>query len=224
MRIITGKFNRRKLLTNPGNTTRPITDRVKVILFDRLENLCRGARVADIFAGTGSMGLEALSRGSLTAVFIERDHRAYSLLVQNVNTIGAAPQSVCWRTDALRSSYRPKGVDGFLPYDLIFFDPPYSMVDEIRPGRPVYKALERLAGDQVAAAGARLVYRCAHGASFQFPPAWQCAQQFQVNSMDLYVFQKGSEPDATAPIDAPAPAPPELAPPDKPERSGPVSE
>ena len=67
MRIISGKYRRRKLLVNPGQTTRPVTDRVKVTLFDRLRDRLEGACVADVFAGTGSFGLEALSHGARLA-------------------------------------------------------------------------------------------------------------------------------------------------------------
>ncbi|MGD9854019.1 MAG: RsmD family RNA methyltransferase, partial [Planctomycetaceae bacterium] len=68
MRIIAGKYRRRKLLTKPGLTTRPITDRAKEPLFERLESHLEGARVADVFAGTGTLGLESLSRGARSVV------------------------------------------------------------------------------------------------------------------------------------------------------------
>ena len=102
MRIVAGRFRRRQLLVNPGQTTRPITDRAKVILFDRIEAKCVGARVADIFAGTGSLGFEALSRGAKTAVFAEADHRAHSLLKQNAAQLGIEQDVVCWRVDVTR--------------------------------------------------------------------------------------------------------------------------
>ena len=202
MRIIAGKFRRRKLLTNPGLVTRPITDRVKVILFDRLqqEQELEGVRVADIFAGTGSMGLEALSRGAASVVFIEQDHRAHSLLVENVKMLKAESQTLCWRNDALRASYHPKGRPDLIPFGLVFFDPPYRMATEIHPGTPIYKALVRLAANHVTAAGACLVLRCAHEAEFEFPEQWQLEQKLVVNSMDLYFYRKL----ATADVDEPA--------------------
>jgi len=201
MRIIAGKYRRRKLQTNPGLTTRPITDRVKVILFDRLPGVFEDARVADIFAGTGTMGLEALSRGAASVVFMERDHQAHSLLMENVRYLKAESQALCWRTDAVRSSFLPKGVPDFLPYEVIFFDPPYRMAEEIRPGVPIYEALERLAREQVSSPGAQLIFRCGHGTQMQFPPTWELENQFRVTSMDLYVFRRGtpvSQPEAEA--------------------------
>ena len=86
MRIVAGKYRRRKLAAKQGTTTRPITDRVKVALFARLQNRLEGARVADIFSGTGTLGLEALSRGAASVVFIENDHRAWELLRENVQS------------------------------------------------------------------------------------------------------------------------------------------
>ena len=75
MRIVAGKFRRRKLFANPGLKTRPITDRVKESLFERLSGELEGKRIADVFAGTGTLGLEALSRGAKSVVFIESDRR-----------------------------------------------------------------------------------------------------------------------------------------------------
>jgi 16S rRNA (guanine966-N2)-methyltransferase len=190
MRIVAGKFRRRQLLSNPGMTTRPITDRAKVILFDRLEQSLAGARVADVFAGTGSMGLEALSRGAASVVFLENDHRAHELLVKNVAALHAEADVLSWRVDILRTSFLPKGVPQFLPYDIVLFDPPYRMTEAIQPGDPLYRALERLAGERVTAPDALLVLRCANEAKFEFPPVWQIEQKITVNTMDLYFFRK----------------------------------
>lgn len=124
MRIIAGRYRGRRLKSNPGSTTRPILDRAKQMLFDRLESdLSQAPRVLDVFAGTGSMGLEALSRGASSCVFIEQDHKAFELLKDNVKHVGADPISLCWRTDALKSSYKPIGVPGLFPYSVIFYDP-----------------------------------------------------------------------------------------------------
>ena len=203
MRIVSGKYRRRLLLTNAGDTTRPITDRAKVILFDRLQPLLdQGPRVADIFAGTGTMGLEALSRGAKSVVFFEQDRAAHDLLVQNVQTLGAKPESVCWRTDVFRTSFHPKGCPDFLPYNLIFFDPPYKLAQKIRPGSLLYAALERLANPTLCAAGALLIFRCDSEAQFEFPPAWQPDQQHRVSRMTLYFhrFQPGSAVITSKPV------------------------
>ncbi len=111
MQIIAGKYRHRKLQTSPGETTRPITARVKVALFDRLQPLLEDARVADVFAGTGTIGLEALSRGARSVVFIESDLVAVELLRSNIATLKAEEETLCWATDASKCSFRPKGAE-----------------------------------------------------------------------------------------------------------------
>ena len=90
MRIIAGEFRGRKLLPPQGQQTRPITDRVKQSLFDILAPSIEGAVVFDCFAGTGSLGLEALSRGASRAVFFERDRSAVRLLQENIRALGVS--------------------------------------------------------------------------------------------------------------------------------------
>ena len=207
MRIVSGKYRRRLLQTSPGDTTRPITDRAKVALFDRIQWLLdTGPRVADIFAGTGTMGLEALSRGAQSVVFFEQDLTAYELLKQNVDMLGAKPESVCWRTDVFRTSFRPKGCPDFLPYDLVFFDPPYKLASKIKPGSLLYASLERLASPALCAPEALLILRCDEHAVFQLPPAWKPEETHRINRMFLHFFRylptaAGIEPDAGAGIE-----------------------
>ena len=100
MRIIAGEFRHRTLLANPGNTTRPILDRVKESLFARIENRLVGARVADVFSGTGTLGFEAISRGAASVVFVESDRKAQELLRKNVAALKLEDRTLCWATDA----------------------------------------------------------------------------------------------------------------------------
>lgn len=189
MRIIAGRFRRRKLWTNPGLVTRPLTDRVKEILFERLGGELPPWRVADVFAGTGTLGLEALSRGARTAVFVEQDRKAFELLRRNVETLGVEADTLCWNTDALRSSFRPHGVDDLLPYDLIFFDPPYALVADLRPGRPLFRSLERLARPGIAAPGALLVLRVPERAEFVCPDVWEPSRHWELSTMEVVVHR-----------------------------------
>src|SRR6476646_5480100 len=93
MRIISGEFRGRKLLPPEGDVTRPITDRVKQSLFDILTPLIPDAVVYDCFAGTGSMGLECLSRGSAAVTFFEADRSAIARLKQNIAAVDAQVRS-----------------------------------------------------------------------------------------------------------------------------------
>jgi 16S rRNA (guanine966-N2)-methyltransferase len=188
-------------------TTRPITDRAKVILFDRIEGLLQDMHVADIFAGTGTMGLEALSRGAATVVFIEQDHKAHELLMQNCAMLEVEDVTLCWRTDAFRSSYRPKGRPELLPFDVIFFDPPYELASQIKSGKLLYSALERLARAGVTADDALLIFRSPHHTEFEMPAVWTPDQTLVINKMDIHFFRKSGNAEET---DGPATeAPPE---------------
>ncbi len=190
MRIIAGEFRRRKLLVSPGLTTRPITDRVKETLFELIGEELVDRNVADVFAGTGSLGLEALSRGAKSVVFIESDRRAFELLQQNVATLGVGERVLCWRTDAIRSSFHPKGVDPFLPFDVVFFDPPYRMALALQSGTPLYEALGRLAREAVTARDALLYFRAPEDAQLNLPESWTPEKVIAISSMAIHVFRK----------------------------------
>ncbi len=190
MRIVSGKYRHRKLQANPGQTTRPITDRVKVSLFDRLGPELHDMRVADLFAGTGSLGFEALSRGARSVVFMEHDRVAFDLLQHNVAALKAQEDTFCWQTDVSRSSFRPKNAERFLPFDVIFFDPPYSQTERLGPGQFLYRALTRLARDDVSSAGALLVLRCGRATRFEIPPVWGVERQLDYSSMEVHLFRK----------------------------------
>lgn len=207
MRIISGRFRHRKLNANPGMTTRPITDRAKVMLFDNVQRYLEDQRVADLFSGTGSLGLEALSRGARSVVFMEQDRRAFELLKNNVAALGVEDETFCWRADALRSSFKPKGLAGFYPYDFVFFDPPYSMLAELQtdsaeaaPGRPeprglsIAKSLERLSRDDVTSERAFLVLRGPRETDLVLPEPWQPERTWRSAGMHMHLFRKGTPP------------------------------
>lgn len=133
MRIIAGEFGGRVLLPPEGEVTRPITDRVKQSLFDIITPLIDGATVYDCFAGTGSMGLECLSRSAALAYFFESDRSALARLNQNVMALRVAERSRIIPGDLFkwfeRSTVRPDPV-GPRGADLVFLDPPYRFLRE----------------------------------------------------------------------------------------------
>ncbi len=190
MRIVAGRYRRRKLKTNPGLTTRPITDRAKETLFEHLGGQLEQPRVADVFAGTGTLGLESLSRGARSVVFVEQDARAIDLLKDNIAMLGVGDECLCWRTDALRSSFRPRGVPDFLPFDLIFFDPPFRMVASLHPRLPIFRSLERLSRLDVSAEDAILCLRTPPDAEFEVPEVWEPIRTIHQSGMDLFLYEK----------------------------------
>ena len=132
MRIIAGQFKGRRLVAPDGRDVRPTSDRLRETLFNVLAQDVPGARILDGFAGTGALGLEALSRGAASVVFIERDARALKALTANVEACGARDACVIIRDNFLTADLgvQPsKGIDP--PFDLVLLDPPYSIdVDE----------------------------------------------------------------------------------------------
>jgi 16S rRNA (guanine966-N2)-methyltransferase len=203
VRIIAGEFRHRKLLASPGLTTRPITDRVKEILFERIQHELIDRKVADVFAGTGSLGLEALSRGASSVVFIESDRRAFELLRQNVVALGVEQRALCWRTDAINSSYRPKGVDALLPFDIVFFDPPYRLAAELGPDTKMYQALSRLARDSVTSPEALLYFRAPAETELRLPSCWAPEDSLAISSMEIHVFRKTGVGEPAGPPSGP---------------------
>ncbi|HEV8607264.1 MAG TPA: 16S rRNA (guanine(966)-N(2))-methyltransferase RsmD [Tepidisphaeraceae bacterium] len=127
MRIISGEFRGRKLLPPESDTTRPITDRVKQSLFDILTPHIEGARIYDLFAGTGSMGLESLSRGANFASFFESDRSALHRLQQNISSLKLEPRTQIIPGDLFKwfSTAKPNE-----PANLIFLDPPYRFLKD----------------------------------------------------------------------------------------------
>lgn len=129
MRIIAGQFRGRRLLPPESDTTRPITDRVKQSLFDIIAPDIPGSIVYDCFAGTGSMGLESLSREAKSAVFFEADRSAITRLKQNIATLQVETRSRIIPGDLFKWFATARPVDDEKP-TIIFLDPPYRFVLE----------------------------------------------------------------------------------------------
>jgi 16S rRNA (guanine966-N2)-methyltransferase len=118
MRVVAGEFRGRRLAAPRGARTRPTADRVREALFSMLGDVA-GARVLDLYAGSGALGIEALSRGAESVVFVERDARAARMIERNLASLGL-DQPVL-RQDAVRFLARAEGT-----FDLVFCDPPYD--------------------------------------------------------------------------------------------------
>lgn len=148
MRIIAGEFRGRKLLPPEGDQTRPVTDRVKQSVFDMLMPYLDGATVYDCFAGTGSFGLESLSRGARHATFFESHRGTIKRLKANIDTIKVADRSTLITADCFAhlGSARPA-----TKADLIFLDPPYRYLNELP--EQLQKAAEAIAKHHLAREG-----------------------------------------------------------------------
>ncbi len=121
MRIVSGSARGRKLSAPVGMEIRPTTDKVKEALFSIIQFELNGKRVLDLFAGTGQLGLEALSRGAASATFTDSSRQAVELVRANVRATGFGDRSTVLRTDAF--SFLSHTADAF---DIVFLDPPYE--------------------------------------------------------------------------------------------------
>lgn len=128
IRITAGTFKNKPLAVPTGDSVRPTSDRARQALFNRLEHSfqnigfkLRGARVIDLFAGTGALGLDALSRGAAHVTFVEQNHNSVAVLKRNVATLGVDDKINILTTDA---SALPAAAQ---PVDLALLDPPYGL-------------------------------------------------------------------------------------------------
>lgn len=122
IRIIAGEFKGRRLKTPAGDSVRPTADRVREAWFSILQRSLRGARVVDLFAGSGALGLEALSRGAVTADFVEIHRMALAALKANITALHVDERAAVHRVDALAFAERLHPGH----YDVAFADPPYA--------------------------------------------------------------------------------------------------
>lgn len=128
MRVIAGQYRGRRLRSPKGSATRPTSDRVRESLFALLGDVA-GARAIDLFAGTGALGIEALSRGAARVVFVERDREALAVARANLQALGVgADRGALRREDALRALHTAR--DRKETYDLVLIDPPYGQARE----------------------------------------------------------------------------------------------
>jgi 16S rRNA (guanine966-N2)-methyltransferase len=148
VRVVAGRFGGRRLTAPPGQSTRPTSDRVREALFSALGPL-GGERVLDLYAGSGALGIEALSRGAAHATLVDNDARAIAVIGRNLDALGLGPEEATLRRrDALRALRDAS--EASATYDLVFIDPPYRLAAGLGPD--LAAALE-----PVLAPGARVV-------------------------------------------------------------------
>jgi 16S rRNA (guanine(966)-N(2))-methyltransferase RsmD len=123
MRVIGGEFRSRVIKSVPGLDVRPTPDRLREALFNVLAPRIAGAVFADLYAGTGAVGIEALSRGATRAIFIEQNRAAVGVLRQNLKSLGLEARA------EVRQA-RATAVLGKVDADIVFLDPPYALEDE----------------------------------------------------------------------------------------------
>jgi 16S rRNA (guanine966-N2)-methyltransferase len=129
MRIVSGKYRGKAIVAPPGDATRPTSDRARQAVFNILEHAAwapelNGARVIDVFAGSGALGLEALSRGASFCLFVETDDAARGAIRENIDAMTLFGVTRVHRRDATDLGPRPASAGA--PFDIAFLDPPYA--------------------------------------------------------------------------------------------------
>ena len=148
MRVLAGEFKGRRLVTTRGSATRPTSDRVRIACLDTLMPYLEAGPFLDLFAGAGGVGIEALSRGAPSAVFVERDRQAVGALEDNIGRLGLADRARVLRQDVARAleALARNGAR----FAVVFLDPPYASPDAA-------PALERIAHGDCLLPGAVVV-------------------------------------------------------------------
>ena len=121
MRVVSGKYGGRPLKTLDGKTTRPTTDKVKGAIFNMIGPYFDGGRVLDLYAGSGSLGIEAVSRGMESAVLVEKDRRAQAVVAENIAMTKEVARFELLKMESSRALEQLTG-----PFDLVLLDPPYA--------------------------------------------------------------------------------------------------
>ncbi len=181
LRIIAGQWRGRRLSVPELPGLRPTSDRVRETVFNWLMPVLEGAHCLDLFAGTGALGLEALSRGARRVVFVERQAQAAARLREHFTTLGITPAgaAVVEQTEALAYLARPPE-----PFDIVFLDPPFRQgllrpccerlaQGWLRPGARVYLESEREVGEPVLPAGFELLRSKSAGEVGYHLAVWQ---------------------------------------------------
>ena len=149
MRIIAGKFRSRTLRSLKGQALRPTSDRLRETLFNILGTAVHGTAFIDLYAGTGAVGIEALSRGARSAHFVEQHAAAAALIRRNLDSLGIGKEADIQCADVLRSLERLES--RHVHAEFIFLDPPYAATEEYE------KVLEYLGESPLVAPGGRVI-------------------------------------------------------------------
>lgn len=189
-RVIAGVARGRRLAVPPGDGTRPTSDRAREGLFSSWQSILGtldGVRVADLYAGTGAVGLEALSRGAAHALLVEADARAARTVRDNVRTLGLAGAEV--RTG--KAEQIVTGPAPAVPYDLVFLDPPYGVTDEdLREILLTLRTQGWLTGDAVVT-----VERSTRGGVFGWPEGFESLRSRRYGEGTLWYGHIASGPE-----------------------------
>jgi 16S rRNA (guanine966-N2)-methyltransferase len=186
MRVIAGSAKGRRLAGAPAGV-RPVADRVREGLFSSLGEGVTGARVLDLFAGTGALGIEALSRGASHALFVDQDARAVATIRENLGRTELERRASVVRADVRRAIGR---IPADARYDLVFLDPPYDL-----QGGPLDGLLALLGGGSLLEEGARVALtRESRSSTVVIPLHWTVARRLAYGDSVVTLFRARTPP------------------------------
>ncbi|HEX8837906.1 MAG TPA: 16S rRNA (guanine(966)-N(2))-methyltransferase RsmD [Candidatus Acidoferrum sp.] len=174
MRVIAGTYRSRILKSLKGLALRPTSDRLRETLFNVLGPNVAGSRFVDLFAGTGAIGIEALSRGASEVVFVENHAPSVALIRRNLESLGIRKGAMVLATDAIRGLEKlaSKVESKTSPYDYVFLDPPYAAAKEYA------RVLESLGSGNLLAPGGGVIAE--HRRSFELPEEAGALQRYRI--------------------------------------------
>ncbi|WP_407268095.1 16S rRNA (guanine(966)-N(2))-methyltransferase RsmD [Radiobacillus sp. PE A8.2] len=183
MRVISGVHKGRPIKPVPNQLTRPTTDKVKEALFQMIGPYFNGGSCLDLFAGSGSLGIEALSRGMEQAIFVDKQPKAVKIIHENLQLLHLENQSEVFCTDGFRA-IKAAAKRG-LTFDLIFLDPPYHKIS-------YEKLLDQLAENQLLSEKGIIV--CEHDANMSLPSSYISYEKMKsatyANSTTITLFAR----------------------------------
>ncbi|MFT8410030.1 MAG: 16S rRNA (guanine(966)-N(2))-methyltransferase RsmD [Schleiferilactobacillus perolens] len=183
MRIISGEFGGRHLLAVPGNKTRPTTDKIKENLFNIIGPYFSGGRVLDLFAGTGGLGIEAVSRGMDQAVLVDRQGAAIKVITRNVAVTKTPSRFTIMHSTA--AAYLKRAA-GHMQFDLVFLDPPYAK-------QQIVDTIKQLAQAKMLAPGAQIIAETDTQVTYPVVPQFSLTRQVAYGITELAIFQYEGE-------------------------------
>ena len=184
MRVISGNLKGRRLFALKGQKLRPTSDRVKEAIFNILQDQIRGREVLDLFAGTGALGIEALSRGAKSTVFVEESTRSLSALRRNIEECRLKERAEVLGREA-RAAIKILEARGD-SFELIFLDPPYGK-------GLARRALEALARSSIVTSGTLVVAEHSLSEKLDFIPFWQRVDWRSYGSTQVSFFRPEKE-------------------------------
>ncbi len=185
MRVVAGERKGMPLKAITGTTTRPTTDKVKESIFNMIGPFFDGGLAVDLFAGSGGLGIEALSRGAERAIFVEKDSKAYGVLQENIAKCRYEEHVETFRVDAVRAVKALLKRD--IVIDYLFMDPPYHK-------KEYYDLVQTLVEGEKLANTA--IIMCEHEKGIELPAQYgpyQCVRQETYGSTIISIYRKGEE-------------------------------